>query len=271
MSRLHWPPIIGHAAELVAASNDQGHRVTLRQLFYRLVASSTLPNTLNAYNRLGRLTAQARRAGTFPRLHDQGRAIHRPPTWDGPDHARRWLQDAYRRDRTEGQPCVLYLGVEKATQLDLLLDISDDLGLPALALRGYAGQELVTDTADDIKVSKRNGQQAVLLYAGDFDPSGEDIPADFIRRVGGFDVVERVALDAGQVRAYDLPPQLGKATDPRASAFEARHGRLVQVELEALAPGQLVDLYRRAIARYWDEDAFRAALGREAIERAMLA
>jgi hypothetical protein len=42
---------------------------------------------------------------------------------------------------------------------------------------------------------------------------------------------------------------VGKATDSRAAAFKARHGRLVQVELEALAPDDLRQLFEDALAQ----------------------
>jgi len=73
-----WPSIITRATEIVR-SYDTG--VTLRQLFYRLVSEKLIPNTESAYKRLSHLTAQARRAGTFPRLIDNGRYIHRPLSW----------------------------------------------------------------------------------------------------------------------------------------------------------------------------------------------
>jgi hypothetical protein len=78
-----------------------------------------------------------------------------------------------------------------------------------------------------------------------------------------FDKVVRVALSADQVESYDLPPQVGKAGDPRASDFVARYGRLVQVELDALPPDTLRDLYRSAIDGLWDDDALDAVLERE--------
>jgi hypothetical protein len=46
-----------------------------------------------------------------------------------------------------------------------------------------------------------------------------------------------------------------------------REGRPVQVELEALPSGVLRDLYRDAIDPYWDADAYKAALAREAADR----
>jgi hypothetical protein len=44
-------------------------------------------------------------------------------------------------------------------------------------------------------------------------------------------------------------------------------GALVQVELDALDPDDLRALYAAAIADYWDTDAYRAVLEREARER----
>jgi hypothetical protein len=111
----------------------------------------------------------------------------------------------------------------------------------------------------------------LLLYEGDFDASGQDILRDFRRRAGdGLAEVRPVALDWPQVLAHNLPPQLGKASDSRAAAFEARHGRLVQVEPEALPPDVLRELYEGAISDYWDGDAYRGVVEREEAERARL-
>jgi hypothetical protein len=161
----------------------------------------------------------------------------------------------------------VYVAAEKATLIVQLSDWFGDRGIPVLTLRGYSGQELVTDTQNDIMVSTR---PSGLLYAGDFDPSGEDIDRDFVERVGAFDKVVRVALSADQVVSYDLPPQLGKADDPRATEFLARHGELVQVELEALDPDDLRALYEDALADFWDDDAYEAVLESERADRETL-
>ena len=115
------------------------------------------------------------------------------------------------------------------------------LGIPVLALGGYSSQTYVDDVAWD---AQRQGRDAILLYAGDFDPSGEDIDRDFEERSDCWDEVIRVALTAGQVRQFGLPPNPGKATDSRAAGFIARHGALVLVELDALDPDDLRRLYQ---------------------------
>jgi hypothetical protein len=262
--RIDWLAVIRQAADIVMGY-DTG--VTLRQLFYRLVVAGTLPNADGAYKTLSSRTAEARRQGRFPALIDRTRRIHRYQTFDGPEEARSWLRDIYRRDRTEGQDVSIYLGVEKAGIVEQLDAWFGELGLPILALGGYSSQSYVDAIRDDALAQNR---PAVLIYAGDFDPSGEDIDRDFIERVGCFDEVVRVALTADQVERYELPEQMGKQSDSRARKFIARHGRLVQVELDALPPDLLRSLYDEAIATRWDESAFQASLAREREEAAAL-
>ena len=258
--RLDWSVILVRAAEIVG-SYDTG--VTLRQLFYRLVAAEILPNTRVAYCTLSKVTAEARRAGRFPALIDRTRSIHRYQSFESPVDARAWLREIYRRDRTEGQKYSIYLGVEKAGIVEQLETWFGDLGIPILALGGYSSQSYIDEIVEDVEAQ---GRPAVLIYAGDFDPSGEDIQRDFLERAGCFDEVVRVALTPEQIEEYELPEQMGKATDSRAGGFVARHGKLVQVELDALPPDVLRHVYSEAIGRFWDDDAYAAVLEREVDE-----
>ena len=260
--RISWPAVVERAAEIV---ESYATGVTLRQLFYRLVSGLLIPNTTNAYKELSRTTAKARREDGFPNLIDQGRGVQRPGYFDSPEHALAYIRDRYRRDRTEGQEYALYLGVEKAGMVEQLSAwFGNRYGIPIVALKGYSSQTLVDDVAGEIFEDER---PAVLLYAGDFDPTGEDVDRDFVERVGVFDEVRRIALSAEQVDEYELPPLPGKETDSRAAAFVARHGRLMQVELDALDPDDLRELYRAAIDDYWDDGAYDVALEREREER----
>jgi hypothetical protein len=255
---------VDQAAEIVR-SYDTG--VTLRQLFYRLVAAEILPNTRVAYSTLSHVTAEARRQGRFPDLIDRTRSIHRYQTFEGPDQARNWLGEIYRRDRTEGQDNTIYLGVEKAGIVEQLEAWFGDLGIPILALGGYTSQTYVGEIIEDAAEQER---PAVLIYAGDFDASGEDIQRDFNDRAECFEKVVRVALTPDQIEEYELPEQMGKSSDTRAAGFVARHGKLVQVELDALPPDVLHDLYENAIAEFWDDDAHEQAVERERQEAATL-
>jgi hypothetical protein len=256
-ARIGWPAVVRQAGE-IAGSYDTP--VTLRQLFYRLVSTQVIPNTQCVYKRLSELTAEARRHGSFPALIDRGREIHEYQAFTGPAQALAWLSGVYRLDRTEGQDVSLYLGVEKAGMVVQLQSWFGDHGVPVLALGRYSSQTYADEVADH---ASRQDRPAVLLYAGDFDPSGEDIDHDFELRTSCWKQVIRVALSDEQVSIYGLPPNPGKATDSRAAGFIERHGELVQVELDALDPADLRALYQTAIDQFWDLSAYDAVLARE--------
>jgi hypothetical protein len=94
--------------------------------------------------------------------------------------------------------------------------------------------------------------------------------SQLLLRTDCWDKVIRVALSAEQVTQYQLPPNPGKVTDSRAAGFVARHGELVQVEIDALPPETLRALFADEIAEYWDESAYAAVLEREDAERELL-
>jgi hypothetical protein len=264
LERIDWGRVLEQAAEIVRSYETS---VTLRQLFYRLVSAQILPNRESAYKSLSRTTAQARRDGWFPDLIDRGRQIHRPLRFDDPADAMAALVSQYRLDRTTGQSVSLYLGVEKAGLVVQLESWFSDLGVPILALGGYSSQTYVQEIVDDVS---RSGRPAVLLYAGDFDPSGEDIDRDFTARADCWDSVRRVALTADQVEQFDLPVNPGKAADSRASGFIKRHGALMQVEVDALPPETLRELYSDALASFWDATTYEGVLTKEASDRELL-
>jgi hypothetical protein len=76
--------------------------------------------------------------------------------------------------------------------------------LPVLALGGYASQSYVASVAGEVE---RRGRPALLLYAGDFDPSGEDIDRDFLEHTDCFSEVGQVALTSEQVGASTFRPR----------------------------------------------------------------
>ena len=262
-TRRDWAAILAHGATLV---RGYPYRITLRQLHYLLVSAGTggYVNDESCYKTLSAQTAEARRAGRFPKLADQTRTIDRNESWTSPEEALKTIAAWYRRDRTEGQDWFIVLGGEKATLLAQLSDWFGELGFPLVLLRGYSSQTYVDDVADMVRA---DGRQAVLIYAGDFDPSGEDILRDFLARCPVFDKVEHVAVRPPQIAAFSLDEKPGKVTDSRAAGFTARHGKLVQVEVEAIVPATLRALYQAAIDDYWDESVYDIAVARETVER----
>lgn len=289
--RRAWDPIIDAARTIVLS---YAYLITLRQLHYRLVMTAGLGylNTEGDYKRLSSLTAEGRRDTSFPALLDQTRETHRANSWDDPADALRSMLHWYRLDRTAGQTNLLVLAGEKATLLAQLEAWFDDLGLPIVLLRGYGSQTYVDDVREMVD---DDGREPVLIYAGDFDPSGEDILRDFLDRCDVFDPanVERIAVRERQITPLSLVVNEGKADDSRAVGFVDRYptlhaahglgtgkmvrtsgGRMrptpVQIEVEAIDPNVLQGLYQAAIDRYWDASAYDDVVQAEVAEKALL-
>lgn len=269
MARRNWPQILEHAAGVVTRLEAEiGAGVTLRQLFYQLVSDGTLRNTRSDYTSLSSHTAEARRENRFPDLLDRSRAIHQPASWISPSSALADLTSQYRRDRTEGQPYSIVLGVEKAGMLGQLSAWFDQYGVLIVPTGGYVSQTM----ADDLRAELQSvDRYSILLYAGDHDPDGWDIERDFIERVGCFDAVHRVALHPEQVERYGLLEWPGKPASTRAAGFVERFGNLVQVELDALPPAIMRRAWMDAFGPVFDMPTWQRVVERERVERAQLA
>jgi hypothetical protein len=268
MPRVKWAEVIDHAAGIV---NSYSSGVTLRQLYYRLVAVGTLPNTTSAYVSLSSKTAEARRYDGFPGLVDRTRRIARPYCLDNPDQAVRSLTLDYRRDRQDGQPVSLYVGVEKDALSALLEGWLNEYGIPVLVMRGWHSESYERSVAHDIGTESR---PSVLLYFGDLDPAGEGIEDNIVRHIP-FDTVDRVALTLHQAEEYGLPENPGVdgklANTPGRYAFEAKYGRLFQIEVDALPPDVLEAMVSDAVDEYLDRDAYESILEQEEAEQELLA
>lgn len=106
-----------------------------------------------------------------------------------------------------------------------------------------------------------------MIYAGDLDASGEDIERDFEERTTIDWDLSRIAVTYEQIEDLDLVMQPGKRTDPRAAAFEAKYGELFQIEVEAIEPDTLRDLYQSALVRYGGKSKYDEVLEAEESDR----
>jgi hypothetical protein len=116
------------------------------------------------------------------------------------------------------------------------------------------------------------GKGTVVLHLGDHDPSGIDMTRDLQDRFHGFGagtVVERLALNMGQVDEYAPPPNPAKMTDSRAEGYVAAYGD-ESWELDALEPSLLNSVILDAVDPYLDMERWEASTAELERERASL-
>jgi len=110
---------------------------------------------------------------------------------------------------------------------------------------------LPRDTAVYEAAIDNDGRELVVLYVGDFDPSGffmseEDLPKRLAKYDGDHVDLRRIALTRDQVRGLPSFPARDKRKDPRYRWFVANYGTECW-ELDAMDPNDLRDCVERAI------------------------
>ena len=246
--------------------------LTLRQVYYRLVAAQIIQNTENEYKGLSKHLTRARLAGLVDdsRIIDRVRSTLRVQCWPDLSHFLQTVRRAYRREKWTSQDYNLEVWCEKDAVAGVLEPIANEYEIILYPCRGYNSYSALKEAAERIGYIDR---PTVVLYMGDFDPSGQDMPRDIRDRLTKDFGVQLdlyvIALTRQQIEAYDLPPAPAKRTDSRAAAFMARHGDMA-VELDALPPNVLQELVRDNVEQFFDKSAFEQEAEIEREERTKL-
>jgi hypothetical protein len=237
--------------------------LTLRQLFYQLVSRHVFANTESNYKRLSRVLVKAREREDVDasRIEDRSRQVIGQGDWgyESPESflskVERGLREAWKRFSLplwEDQPYQVLVALEKDALSRLVSAVAGNFRVKTFPTRGYGSYTYVSEIAQECDGNKHT----ILLYLGDYDPSGLDIQRDLgsrLERYGAEDFeIERVALTLEQIQRYQLPPIPAKTSDPRLARFMADTGGSDVVELDALPPNILQDVVRNAIQHYID-------------------
>lgn len=240
----------------------RGFSLTLRQLYYQMVARGVLPNRDKQYKRLGSIINGARLAGLvdWDAIVDRTRNIRHNTHWDSPKSIVDAAIRGYQIDKWENQSHRIEVWVEKDALIGVVESACRPLDVAFFSCRGYtsasemwaAGQRFADHAYFD-------RQTPVVIHLGDHDPSGIDMTRDIRERLAlfsGVDVeVRRIALNMEQVEQYGPPPNPTKLTDSRAQGYIYEFGD-DSWELDALEPAVLVELITEAVLSFRDEDAW---------------
>ena len=236
--------------------------ITLRQLYYRLVSRLLIPNTINSYKRLSRIMVKAREEGDVPVncLEDRSRRVLGRGDM-GYNSAEEYLkkkittlQDSWKSftmPMWNDQPKNVMISLEKDALSRLVSREANRFSVRTFPTRGYPSFSFVQEMSRYI-TNQLGGKPTVVLYFGDFDPSGVDIERDLSKRLEKYGAkdftVQRIALTDDQIKKYSLPPMPVKRSDARADSFLEEHGDRA-VELDALDPNMLQTTVRKAVVK----------------------
>jgi hypothetical protein len=172
----------------------------------------------------------------------------------------------YQPDDYEDRPYILEVWIEKTTMNDILIPLCRELDVNLIVA---AGMQSWSNAIRLLERCRRHRKSARVFYISDFDPAGDCMPVAVARALEfflehyplppGCDIkLIPIALTAEQVKGTagqaPLPRIPIKPTDNRKAGFEALYGEgAVELDaLEAIRPGELERLVRRAVAPYLD-------------------
>lgn len=277
---------IATANVIIKEYSDQGLDITLRQLYYQLVARGLIPNEQKQYDRLGLAIRKAREAGLVDwyALVDRTRYLRGYTSWDDPQQILRGVAHQYALDMWETQKNIVEVWVEKDALIGVIGQACDSLFTPHFSCRGYTSASELFIAARRLKRYQKEGKYPIVLHLGDHDPSGIDMSRDIFERLelygagigtnempdsptdykegrlnlGADFTLKRIALNMPQVHQYNPPPFWAKLTDSRShgpNGYIANYGQ-ESWELDALPPTALRDLIQEHIELVKDQDAW---------------
>lgn len=255
----------------VIADYEQIGKLTIRQIHYRIFAQawSQYPNTESSYNWLKNVLGTARLEGVIPweAIEDRTREIKDGHGEDyDPIQFFKGFFDYLRNLDTEyvmpkwwGQPTRVQVWVEKEALASVFENITKVSGVDLVVLRGYPSLTLLWEDAQRLSKVEDGVKKILILYFGDFDPSGVDIQRSAIEHIAedfGIEIeCKRVALTKEQIGQYNLPPAPAKHTDTRRNGFILEQGVDWQVELDSIDPRELQRLIESSVNDYWNSKA----------------
>jgi hypothetical protein len=236
--------------------------LTIRQIYYRLVARYAFPKTEKAYkNVLVEHLNTARRAKWIDAIRDDGFTVERPYFFQSVDDFLEIVREDAARlqlDRQAGQPRRLALWCEAGGMVPQLARVARPFGIEVCSSGGF---DSLTAKHGVAKQWITANEPMTVLHIGDYDPSGvhcysalaEDVIA-FADNAFADVAFERVAITREQAKFYDLPSAPPKDSDKRSS------DDIETWQAEALDPAVLAQIVRTAIEAQLDREAFDRVL-----------
>lgn len=210
--------------------------LTIRALHYQLV-SIGMTNTLQHYKRVVAAMEVARWDGLvdFEAFSDRDRAMCGETKAEPTDleekqaeakaQVRAWMR-SYSKNRWENQPYYPEILIEKKALEGVFAKPCRNWDIAVGACKGYPSLTFLYELSERMREAQSHGKLPIILYFGDYDPSGEDIPRSIGENLEKFGIygveIRRIALMEKQVIAWNLPPAPAKETDSRTGTISSR-------------------------------------------------
>ena len=266
--------LINKVNMIVNEYKAKGYELTLRQVYYQLVARDIIPNNERSYKNTGNLISDGRMAGLidWEAIIDRTRELRQNSHWNSPASIIQVCAKQFQYDKWEDQENYVEVWVEKDALIGVIERASRRLDIPFFSCRGYTSQSEMWSAAQRFIDQEDSGRQTVIIHLGDHDPSGKDMSRDIVDRMtvfGANPIFSRIALNMNQIEEYSPPPNPTKLTDSRATGYISEFGEECW-ELDALKPEVIDALIINTVNQYIDLSKFNKMKEKEQSARRIL-
>jgi len=235
--------------------NSYDFALTLRQIYYQLVAKQIIPNEQRYYKKLSRICVMGRNEGILSEegFADRLREVDKLSSWADLNQFMETVKRSYHKDKWQNQDSYLEIWTEKDALRSVLTEITYQYDVSLMVARGQLSRTAIYEAFNRYKI--QSDKECYLYYCGDFDPSGLSIYESIKERLSDFGVFinyERIALTQKQIEKYQLPSDPGKKTDPNYNKFVSLYGSDMVVELDSLPPDVLRNIIKDCILKNID-------------------
>ncbi len=177
--------IVNHIISISEDYMEAGDTLTLRQLYYQLVARDIIPNHDKVYKKISSIKDDVVYSGLvdWSTFEDRGR---KPVTAYYEDDVTGALQrtiNSYKLDRQKGQQVHIEVWTEKDAISGILRKVTLPHTVSLVINKGYNSSTAMYEAYDRFVDCINDGKQVCILYFGDHDPSGLDMVRDIRERL----------------------------------------------------------------------------------------
>lgn len=170
---------------VVVDYQNQGYRLTLRQLYYQLVSKDWIPNHDIVYKKISSILDDLRYNGDidWDSIEDRGRLPYLPYWVTGIPDA---LNDAirhYRLNRQENQTTIVEVWTEKDAISGILKRVTEKYHVRLCVNKGYTSSPAIYQSYCRFIETLTTFENIDILYLGDHDSSGLDMVRDIRERL----------------------------------------------------------------------------------------
>lgn len=221
--------------------------LTIRQIFYQLVAKQIIPNLEGKYKKVSRDCVTGRDLGLLPedKFTDRTRVFDKLSSWLDLKDFMDTVKNAYLKDKWRNQLKYIEIWTEKDALRAVINIITHKYDVGLQIARGQYPRTGIYETS--LRYKAQSDKECFLYYVGDYDPSGlaiyESIKKRLIKYGVNVEIPDRIALTEDQIEKYRLPSDRAKKTDKNYDKFVEKTGSDRVVELDSLPP----DILRKII------------------------